>query len=659
MFCCLNYPIGALRKEPNAWLSYYYRMDAQISRLLGLSVQALQQNNYDQAEKLLQEVLGAQPTHPDALRFMGILYAMKRNWPAALILIDQALELSPDNALAHSNKGNILQELGRAGDAIESYDKAIALAPNNVEVYNNKGNALQALNRFTDSLEWYDKAIALAPQYAMAYNNKGNALQELKQFNEAMHCYNKALALGSFADSAFTGIGVVLQQLKRYEEALTFFDKAIALNPQYVEAWTNKGIALKSLRRFEDGLICFDKALALSENNADAWANKGAVLNEIARYEEALTCFNKALKINPQHVLTWYNKGINFADRKLFNESLHAYEQAINLRADNADAKWNKALIDLTVGNFKNGWGLYESRWFSKNPPSRRHQDIPALENLKSCAGKTVLVWSEQGLGDTLQFSRYINQLMKLGVKPIFEVQPPLKKLMAPQFSCPVIGFDDPLNMTIDYQAPLLSLPLLFGTELESIPSAQSYLKCDEDKSEAWKARLTSLKALRVGLVWSGGFRADQPDAWPINERRNMPLSKIAQLQIVQGVHFFSLQKGNPAESELRNEKEKYWPADNLFNYVEELKDFSDTAALIDHLNLIISVDTSTAHLAAAMGKKVWLLNRYDSCWRWMVDQEHSPWYPSLKIYNQVHPGDWDEVIERVAKDLKELTLSH
>jgi len=634
-------------------------MDAQISHLLGLSVQALQQNNYDQAEKLLQEVLGAQPTHPDALRFMGILYAMKRNWPAALVLIDQALELNPDNAFAHSNKGNILQELGRIEDAIESYDRAITLAPDNVEVYNNKGNALQALNQFADSLEWYDRAIALAPQYAMAYNNKGNALQELKHFNEAMDCYNKALALGNGADSAFTGIGVVLQQLKRYEEALSFFDKAIALNPQYVEAWTNKGIALKSLKRFEDGLICFDKALALRENNADAWANKGAVLNEITRYEEALACFDKALKINSQHALTWYNKGINFADQKLFNKSLHAYEQAIILRADNADAKWNKALIDLTIGNFKNGWSLYESRWFSKNPPSRRHQDIPELKNLESCAGKTLLVWSEQGLGDTLQFSRYINELMKLGIKLIFEVQPPLKKLMTKQFSCPVISFDEPFNATIDYQVPLLSLPLLFGTDLESIPSTKSYLKCDEEKSREWKARLASSLGLRVGLVWSGGFRADQPDAWPINERRNIPLSKIAKLHEVQGIYFFSLQKGDPAESELRNEKAKYWPADNLLNYVDELKDFSDTAALIDHLDLIISVDTSTAHLAAAMGKKVWLLNRYDSCWRWMVDEEQSPWYPSLKIYNQRHPGDWDEVIERVVKDLKELTLSH
>ena len=230
---------------------------------------------------------------------------------------------------------------------------------------------------------------------------------------------------------------------------------------------------------------------------------------------------------------------------------------------------------------------------------------------------------------------------------------------MAHQFSCPVIGFDDPLIMTIDYQAPLLSLPLLFGTDLESIPSAKSYLRCDKEKSQVWKERLTSSTALRVGLVWSGGFRADQPDAWPINERRNIPLSKIAQLQKVQGIHFFSLQKGDPAESELRNEKAKYWPTDNLLNYVDELNDFSDTAALIDHLDLIISVDTSTAHLAGAMGKKVWLLNRYDSCWRWMVDEEQSPWYPSLKIYNQLHPGNWDEVIERVCRDLKDFTLSH
>jgi len=631
-------------------------MDTQISTLLGLSVQALEQNNFEQAEKLLQEVLSVQPSHSDALRFMGILLAMKKDWPAALAFINQALDLTPDNAFAHSNKGNILQELGCIEDAIESYDKAITLAPQNPETYNNKGNALQALNQFTQSIEWYDKAITLAPQYAMAYNNKGNALQELKYFNEAIDCYNKALALGPCADGSFTGIGMVLQQVSRYEEAISFFDKAIDLNPQYVEAWTNKGIALKSLRRFEEALICFDKALALRENNADAWANKGSALNETNQYEEALICFDKALKLSPKHALTWYNKGINFAERKLFNESLHAYEQAINLRPDYADAMWNKALIDLTVGNFKNGWDLYESRWLSKNPPSRRHQDIPLLDNLDSCAGKVLLVWSEQGLGDTFQFSRYVNKLIELGVNLVFEVQPALKVLMANQFSCPLIDFDDPMTVNVDYQVPLLSLPLLFGTELNTIPRAESYLRCDEKKSQAWKVKLSNSSNLRVGLVWSGGFRADQPDAWPINERRNIPLSKMAKLQEISGVDFFSLQKGDPAESELRLEKTKYWPAENLFNYVDELTDFSDTAALINNLDLIISVDTSTAHLAAAMGKKVWLLNRYDSCWRWMDGQEVSPWYPSLKIYNQLHPGNWDDVISRVGSDLKGLT---
>lgn len=634
-------------------------MDSQISNLIGSSVQALQQNHFDHAEKLLQEALARQPNHPDALRYMGVLYAMQKNWPAALALIDQVLGLTPDNATAHSNKGSILQELGRIDDAMQSFDKAIALAPQNAEIYNNKGNALQALNKLVESLEWYDMAIALTPNYAVAYNNKGNALQGLKRFEEAVDCYNKSLALGNFADAAYTGIGSAFQQINRFEEALTFFDKAIDVNPLYVEAWTNKGIALKSLRRFEDALICFDRTLALTENNADAWANKGAAFNGAALYEDALICFDKALKLNPKHALAWYNKGINFADRKLFSEALHAYEQAIISQPDYVDAKLNKALIDLTVGNFTHGWNLYESRWLSKNPPLARHQDIAPLENLDHCAGMKLLVWSEQGFGDTLQFSRYINELIKMRVDVVFQVHPPLKKLMVEQFGCPVIDFDDPIGPKVNFQAPLLSLPRLFGTELETIPSSGPYLGCDEEKSKDWKTKLISSSKLRIGLVWSGGFRADQPDAWPINERRNIPLAKIAKLQEVQGIDFFSLQKGDPAETELRLEKAKHWPADNLFNYVDDLKDFSDTAALIDNLDLVISVDTSTAHLAAAMGKKVWLLNRYDSCWRWYADERRSPWYPSLKIYNQPELGSWDEVIDQVFSDLKSLALSH
>jgi hypothetical protein len=209
------------------------------------------------------------------------------------------------------------------------------------------------------------------------------------------------------------------------------------------------------------------------------------------------------------------------------------------------------------------------------------------------------------------------------------------------------------------FQAPLMSLPLIFNTELETIPSAPAYLSPDPTKQKMWEQKLDPNHHLKVGLVWNGGFRPDQPEIWATNERRNIPLEVIARLQHLSIIEFYSLQKGDPAESELTLKRTAIWPTNNLLNFAPELKDFSDTAALISNLDLVISVDTSTAHLAAALGKPTWILNRYDTCWRWLEDRTDSPWYPSVTLYRQKSPGNWDEVIDLVERDLQILTQKH
>lgn len=495
-------------------------LDTQI--LLQNALQHLQKNELDSASILLQKAQESAPNNPDVLRLLSVVSALSFDYVRALELIDKVIALTPDNAIAFSNRGNILKELNRFEEALVSLDKGITLDPAYVEAYSNKGNVLQDLHRYDEALKWYDRAIALQPNYAEAYSNKGNALGMLHRYREAMEC----------------------------------FDMATAINPQYVDAY------------------------------------------------------------------------------------------------------WHKALGQLSGGDYEMGWQNYEARWFKKDATKLLYRDIPRLEALHNVAGKKILIWAEQGLGDTIQFCRYIKPLAELGASVTFIVQKPLiNTLDSLSKYCTLIDSFHSQSENFSYQSPLLSLPLLFETRVESIPAQNSYLTCNEAKYSQFSSRLGVSKGLRVGMVWNGGFRADHPELWAVNKRRNIELEQIAKLKDIPGVVFYSLQKGDPAEAELISKKEALWPG--IVNCVQWLDDFSDTAALIENLDLIISVDTSTAHLAGALGKPVWILNRYDSCWRWLRGRSDSPWYPSAKIYQQPKPGDWASVLEQVKVDLSALALNH
>jgi hypothetical protein len=313
-------------------------------------------------------------------------------------------------------------------------------------------------------------------------------------------------------------------------------------------------------------------------------------------------------------------------------------------------------MLLLSLQDFENGWELYEWRWKKENFTSqKRNFTQPLWLGVESLPNKTILLHAEQGLGDTIQFCRYIPLVKKLGARVLLEVPKPLMELLE-DFE----GVDELIEAgkqlpEFNYHCPLLSLPLAFKTNLESIPFHKSYLKANQNKIVQWQKRIGNLSGLKVGLVWNGGFRANQPELWSVNERRNIPLKILAQKLHSINVNYYSLQKGEPAESEIRNRETEYFSNGNFINYTADLVDFSDTAALVANMDLIIAVDTSTAHLAAALGKPTWIVNRYDSCWRWFLDREDSPWYESVKLYRQGEDRQWAPVLERVARDLIQL----
>jgi hypothetical protein len=270
--------------------------------------------------------------------------------------------------------------------------------------------------------------------------------------------------------------------------------------------------------------------------------------------------------------------------------------------------------------------------------------------------GKTIVLHGEQGLGDTLQFCRYVKRVADLGASVLLEVPSQLASLLKNlEGVSRLLVRGEPLP-AFDYHCPLISLPLAFGTSLSTIPAQVPYIVADPVKTRFWSEKLGPWIQLRVGLVWSGGFRPDQPERGPVDKRRNMPLSTLAPLRNA-GITFYSLQKGQPAESELAQLRAAGWPGPELVDFTALLHDFSDTAALVENLDLVISVDTSTAHLAGALAKPVWIMNRFDSCWRWLLNRTDSPWYPTARLYRQQRPEDWAEVVERIRLDLSKTAL--
>ncbi len=487
-------------------------------------------------------------------------------------------------------------------------------------------NALKCINErdLTKAEELLSQALESSPEDPDLWRFLSVVAAFKSDHVSALELINKAISLNPENGVAYSNKGNILKELGRFEEALSSFDEAIRLAPSYPEGYNNRGNTLQDLHLYEESLIWYDKALALNPEYVEAYFNKGNALEWLHRHQEAMINFNIATSLDPQYV----------------------------------NAYWQKGLSQLTNGNFELGWQNYEARWTKSNPIQFYYSEIPRLDEINNLFGKKILIWAEQGLGDTIQFCRYIKLLSQTGAKITFLIPDQLLNLLKPlrQF-CELKSSLTYQAQDFDFQSPLLSLPLVFGTTLKSIPCEIPYLGIDEEIERRLESTFPPSPNLKVGIIWSGGFRLLDSDGYLIGQRRNIQLDQIAKLKEVQGIDFYSLQKGDPAESELLLRKDEVWPG--LINCAHLLKDFSDTAALIESLDLIISVDTSTAHLAGALGKPVWILNRYDSCWRWLRGQSDSPWYPTATIYQQGSPGDWGGVIEKVKIDLSLLAKAN
>ena len=506
---------------------------------------------------------------------------------------------------------------------------------------------------YSKAIEYFSKAVKVSPNDAILHYNLAKSLSMSGLEEKALHHHQIALKLAPSNPEAWLNYGNSLFALARKEDALAAIDKALAINPHYVEALVSRAAVLKELKDYELAIDAAQRAININNTFPPAWSNLAGSLKKVGRESDALKAYDQALALDGSYKEALYNKGVLLVELKRLEEASRAYDHALSLDSDYIDAQWNRALLQLWSGDYLKGWVGYEQRWVRTGHPSKEFLGISELKQLSDAAGKKILVWSEQGLGDSIQFSRYLSELGEKS-EVTFRCQIALKSLFERQNFGVKVCTDVGTVRNFDYQIALLSLPLLFNTTTSNIPFGKTpYLRIEADRKDLWRVRLGHPKKMRVGLVWAGGFRPENPDTWDVNARRNIPLESFKRLRDLD-IEFYSLQKGQEAEKELRDLEGAGWGGPKIIDLMNEANDFLDTGALIECLDLVITVDTSITHLSAALGKETWLLNRFDSCWRWLVDNDHSPWYSAIRLFNQPQPGDWDAVMRKVFLELQE-----
>jgi tetratricopeptide (TPR) repeat protein len=618
-----------------------------VSALLAQAVALHRQGNLAAAEEIYERILRRRPDDFDALHFLGVAALQTGRAERGVDLIRRAIAQYAGDAPAYNNLAEGLKALHRLDEALAAYDRAIAFDPAYAEAHCNRGTALRSAGRPDEAIVSYDRAIALRPDYAEAHFNRANALADLGRHDEAVASYDRAITVRPAYAEAHANRGSALEALGRYEDAIDSCDRAIALRPNDAVPHLTRGIALHHARQPGAALASYEQAIAMRPDYAEAHCNRAVALQDLGRYDEAIAGYDRAAALRPDYGDAWRNRGLALQEVARFDEAMASFDRAIALHPDDADAHCNRGYLLLLLGRFEPGWREVEWRKKVRHPAGNRFSDRPLWTGRQDIAGRTLLLHAEQGFGDTIQFCRYATLVRERGARVVLSVPPVLVRLVATMDPAVTVLADDAAPEAFDYHCPLMSLPLALGTTLETIPAMPRYLHADERQRAHWQARLAALPGCRVGLVWTVGLRPAFPRLTVVDQRRSLPLTAFAPLATVGGVAFVSLQKG-PAAAQTRTP-----PAGlALHDWTDELADFADTAALIDGLDLVISVDTSVAHLAGALGKPVWLLNRFDTCWRWLLERRDSPWYPSVRLFRQPAMGDWPAAIEQVRREL-------
>jgi tetratricopeptide (TPR) repeat protein len=506
--------------------------------------------------------------------------------------------------------GILCQSQGRLAEAVSSYEEALRLRPEFAEALGNLGVAYMALGRLADAVACYRRALGINPKLPGPHNNLGLALIDQNELDEAAACFREALRLDSNFQEAHYNLGKTLHQQGRLEEAIACYRRSLELRPTCAQAHHNLGVALKAQGKAEEATACLQQALRLEPNFAEAHCNLGLTLLEGGKVDEAMACYAKAIELQPDH----------------------------------ADAHVGRGIVWLVQGQVEAGWA--ELEWRLRCPKYPRRALSRPMWDGSPLDGKTILLYAEMGLGDTIHFIRYASLVKERGGRvvveppaallPILARTPGIDQLVTPETPLP----------DFEVHAPLPSLPHLLGTTLDTVPANIPYVFADPGLVEQWRRELSAIGDFKIGIAWRGS------QAYPSDAQRSIPLVEFAPLAAVEGVRLFSLQKG-PGSEELSALRGRFAVTDLAGRLDERTGPFMDTAAVIQGLDLVISVDTSIAHLAGALGAPVWLALGLTPHWLWFLKREDSPWYPRHRLFRRDPAKSWNDVFQRMAAELR------
>jgi tetratricopeptide (TPR) repeat protein/glycosyltransferase involved in cell wall biosynthesis len=584
------------------------------------------------------------PENADAHHNLAVALAELGRHDEALASFQDTIRLNPNHLDAHNNLGCLLRELGDPDGAVACFQRTVELRPDHVEALNNLGVALGELGRKGEGLAALRRATDLKPDYDQAVTNLAVALSEQGLLDEALATLQRAIEIQPENADAHNNLGVVFKKQRKLDDAVASFQRAVDCRPNYAQAHSNLGVALGELERFEEALVSLQRAVALKPDFADGHNNLAGGFRNLNRTDEALASAERALALKPTYRDALHNLAIIQGDQDRLEDSIATLRRIVDLTPDHPEGHFGLALALLFAGEFEEGLVEYEWRWRCADFATGRPQFAKPEWDGSPLDGRTILVSAEQGLGDTLQFARFIPRLAASGGRVILMCQRELIRLLQ-SLECvhELVERGQPLP-EFDVHVPLASLPYLFGTRLDTIPASAQYLRADPDLVADWSEKLPVRRGMRVGIVWGGN-----PD-FKNDRRRSITLDLLAPLARVPGVQLIALQKGSPAAQAATPPEGM-----SLANLGPMLTDFADTAAVLEQLDLVITVDTSVAHLAGALGRPVWILLHSAPDWRWLRYREDSPWYPSVRLFRQHQLGDWRGVIERVQGALAEV----
>jgi tetratricopeptide (TPR) repeat protein len=598
----------------------------------------------EEAAELYRKILDRWPNVPEVHNNLGIALGQQGQIDLALLRFEQAIALNPDLADARNNLGNLLRQQGKLDQATTQFQQVIALRPDYAPAHNTLGTIFFEQGKLDQAAAQFEQAIALRPEYAEAHFNLGNVVGQQGQLEPAIARFEQAIALRPDYPEALNILGTVYWHQNKFDKAHARLEQAIALRPEYTEAHYNLGNVLLSQNKFDEAAIRFERALALRPDYAEAHNKLGTICWHQSKFDQAAARYARAIAARPTYAEAYNNLGSILHEQLKLTEARQVFQRLEALEPGSPFAQFGLGIGYLVEGDYERGWRAFEGR---RHLPGLSANPGFPLWRGEPLAGRSLLLLAEDGLGDTIQFVRYARTMKRLGARVVLACPAALGRLLASNTDLDelfILGTAEELPRC-DFYLPLLSAPGALGTNASTIPCDIPYLSADPKLMEQWRREFAAIEGFKIGIVWQGS-RNYFLDRW-----RSIPLAQFAPLARLPDVRLISLQKGLGPEQFAGID----FPVIDLSNRLDEAAGpFMDTAAVIQNLDLVITADTAVGHLAGALGAPVWIALPFSTDWRWLLNREDSPWYPSVRLFRQTKIGEWPDVFERMAKAVQE-----